>query len=104
MKIQENYIHIDYSPSDDCINDDSFGCICVKCGCCKLNPNYRDMIRRRIKYYKSKLAEQYTFDNWSDSDHWKKIQKRNIQSNIRYFKQRIRICKKIMRTMKGSGT
>lgn len=100
MTVQGNYIHIDYEPSDDCINIYSYGCICVKCGCCKRNPNYRDMIRSRIKYYKTELAEQYIFDGWSENEKAMKLQERNIKANIKYLKRKIRRCKKIMRTTK----
>ena len=104
MKEQGNYIFVDYAVSKDCINIDSYGMICVHCGCCKRNPSYRDMIRQRIKYYKSRLAEQYKFSDWDEDEYWRNVQKKNINSNIIYHKRNIRICKKIMRTMKGNGT
>ena len=104
MTVQGNYIHIDYAPSKDCMNLFSYSYIYVKCGCCSRNKNYRDRIRRRIKYYKEDLAEQYAFDNWCNNEKARKLQERNVQSNIRYLKRKIRRLKKIMRTMKGSGT
>lgn len=91
-------IHIDYAVSDDCINLYSYGEICVGCGCCSRNPNYRDMIRRRIKYYKRMLEEQYSFSNWFDDEKWRKVQEQNRKANILYFKRKIRLYKKILRT------
>lgn len=100
MTVQGNYIHIDYAVSDDCINHWSYGTICVKCGCCSRNPDYRDMMRQRVKYYKECLAEQYSFSNWCDSEKMRALQERNIKANILYFKRKIRLYKKILRTMR----
>lgn len=91
-------IHIDYAVSEDCINIYSFGEICVGCGCCSRNPNYMDMIRRRIKYYKRMLEEQYSFSNWVDDEKCRKVQEQNVKANILYFKRKIRLYKKILRT------
>lgn len=91
-------MHIDYAVSEDCINLYSFGEICVHCGCCSRNPNYMDMIRRRIKYYKEMLAEQYSFSDWCENEKLRALQKRNVKANIIDFKRKIRLCKKILRT------
>lgn len=91
-------MHIDYAVSEDCINIYSFGEICVGCGCCSRNANYRDMIRRRIKYYKEMLAEQYSFSDWCENEKLRALQERNVKANIIYFKRKIRLCKKILRT------
>lgn len=91
-------IHIDYAVSEDCINLYSYGMICVKCGCCSRNPNYRDMIRRRIKYYKRMLEEQYSFSEWHYSKEIRELQEQNVKANILYFKRKIRTYKKILRT------
>lgn len=95
---------IDYGISDDCININTYGELCVKCGCCKNNPNYRDMIRRRINYYKDGLNEELNYlgkRRVFDLEPWERS---TAYSNILYYKRRIRLYKKIMRTMKGSGT
>lgn len=93
--------HIDYAVSDDCINIYSYGEICVHCGCCSRNPNYMDMIRRRIKYYKEMLAEQYSFSDWCENEKLRALQERNVKANILYYKRKIRLCKRILRTKGG---
>ena len=37
---------VDYAVSNDCINHWSYGDLCVRCGCCSSNPNYKDRITR----------------------------------------------------------
>lgn len=94
-------IHIDYAVSDDCINAYTYGEICVHCGCCSRNPNYRDRIIRQIRYYKEMLNEEYDFDQWSKNENLRKIQEKNVKLNILYFKRKIRRCKKILRCLKS---
>ena len=94
-------IFIDYAVSDDCINISSYGEICVKCGCCSRNQNYRDRLVRRIRYYKQCLEEEYAFDRWADDDWLKAIQERNAKADIVYYKRKIRLYKKLLRTTKG---
>lgn len=94
-------MHIDYAPSKDCINTWSYGMICVHCGCCSRNPNYRDRLINQIRYYKECLKENQNFSNWSDDEYLIKIQKKNLESNNLYFKRKIRRCKKLLRCTKG---
>lgn len=96
-------MHICMSVSEDCINHHTYGEICVRCGCCSYNPNYRDRILRTIKYYKECIKEQKNFDLWDENEKWKKIQEKNVKSNILYFKKKIRMYKKILKTLKVGG-
>lgn len=89
----------DYGVSDDCINIDSYGEICVNCGCCSMNPNYRDRIIRQIRYYKRMLNEEYSFDNWIENESMRRHQEEVIKANILDFKREIRKCKKILRCL-----
>lgn len=93
-------IYIDYVVSDDCINSNSYGMICVKCGCCSRNPNYRDRIIKQIKYYKEMLKEEYDFEAWDKNEDGRKFQEKVIKANILYFKRKIRRCKKILHCLK----
>lgn len=34
MMPNESLVFVDYEPAPNCCNDDSFGCVCVKCGMC----------------------------------------------------------------------
>ena len=96
-------MHICYGVSKDCINHHTYGEICVICGCCSKNPNYRDRIVRTIKYYKECLEEQKHFNFWSDNEYWRKVQEKNVKSNISYYKKKIRKYKKILKTLKVGG-
>ena len=96
-------MHIDYGVSEDCINIHSYGMICVHCGCCSYNPNFRDRTRRQINYYKRMLVEEYNFSNWFEDTKWRALQEKNVKANITYFKRKIRRLKKIMKTLKGGA-
>lgn len=94
-------IHIDYGVTDDCININSYGEICVRCGCCSryegiLSPRERTI--RKIRYYRQRLQEQYAFDGWIEP--FRKIQERNIALNVLYCKRQIRKYRKVLRTLR----
>ena len=78
----------------DCINPDSYGEICVGCGCCSKDKSIR--YPARLKLYQEDLQRQLNFNHWIKG--WKRLQKRNIKANITYCKRRIaiykRLCKK----------
>lgn len=97
-------IFIDSAVSKDCINIHSYGMICVGCGCCSRNPNYRDMIIRRIRYYLQQLHDEQHFDEWSENERLRKIQEENVKSNILYYKRKIRRNKQILRTLKKTSS
>lgn len=94
-------IHCCVGVSDDCINIYSYGEICVHCGCCSRNPNYRDRVIRLIRYYKESLEDERNFSYRDDDERWRKIQEKNVSLNILYDKRKIRMYKKILRTLKG---
>lgn len=89
-------VYVDYVALRDCINSDSYGMICVGCGCCSRNPDYRDMIICRIRYYKQQLNESQYFDDWEEDERWRKLQEKNVKSNILYYKQNEYLRKDIM--------
>ena len=91
---------VDYGVSSDCINLHSYGNICIRCGYCSYNPNYRDRIIKCIRYYKEMLKEKESFNGWFyNKPDLIEIQKINIFSDIKYYKRKIRICKKVLKTM-----
>lgn len=95
-------MHIDYTVSNNCINHYSYGAICVRCGCCSRNPDYRSRVINTIRYYKDCLNEEMNFDQWEENERWRKVQEKNIRQNILYYKRKIRMYKKIFRTLKKS--
>lgn len=89
-----------FGVTDDCINIHSYGEICVWCGCCSRNKNYADRVHRILEYYKDRLWFEYRFDEWSDDDLIRRVQEKNVRSNIQYYKRKIRLYKKIVRTVR----
>ena len=94
-------IHVDYKPSKDCTNVWTYGMICVHCGCCSRNPNYRDRLIKQIRYYKESLEECKKFSNWDNDERLRKIQEKNVKEDIVYYKRKIRRCKKLLRCTGG---
>ena len=81
------YIHISRSVQKNCWNfHDSFGEICVGCGCC--SKDKKERYESRIRCLEYWLKEQLEFDGWTDG--WREIQEENIKANIRYYKRRLR--------------
>ena len=73
--------------SKGCINPDSYGEICVGCGCCSKDKAIR--YPARLKLYQEHLQYHLNFKNWIVG--WKRIQRRNQRLSITYCKRRIAI-------------
>lgn len=81
-----NYLHISIPALEDCINSDSYGEICVHCNACgRFDKSTQKECA--LKMYKEELQKQYNFDGWIEG--FEEMQKRNIESNIQYFKKKI---------------
>ena len=76
---------------------DSYGEICVHCGCCSADPVVR--AKARLELCERKLDDSLHFDEWSEG--WKEIQRRNIASDIKHYRRRIRYYKKRLEKLKG---
>lgn len=85
-------VHICYSVTKDCINHDSYGMICVGCGCCSKDKTIR--YPARLKMYREHLDEAKNFDQWING--WRRIQRRNMKLNITYNKRRIAIYQRLV--------
>ena len=82
-------VHICYSVTKKCWNPyDSFGEICVGCGCCSDDPIKR--AEARLKVSKDHLEDRKNFNMWDEDPEWRKIQENNIRKDNLYFKRRIR--------------
>ena len=82
-------IHIDVGIGKNCWNlYDSYGEICVGCGCCSSDKKTRYESRKRC--IENWIKEHENFSNWSDDPYWKKVQKQNIKSDIRLWKKQLR--------------
>ena len=84
-------IHISRGVRKNCWNlYDSYGEICVGCGCCSPRPLER--AEARLSFCERRLEELKSFDGWIEG--MEELQKSNINSDIKYFKREIRYYKK----------
>jgi len=92
--------NICFSVTKDCVNSDSYGEICVGCGCCSKDNNIR--YPARLKMYEEHLQEDLNFDRWMKG--CIRLQKKNQELNITYNKRRVAIYKRLvasLATVKG---
>ena len=80
-------IHVCYAVKKECINPDSYGMICVHCGCCSTDKMTR--YSARLKMFTEHLKEHEYFNNWIKGHI--RLQKSNMKKNITYCKRRIAI-------------
>lgn len=80
-------MHISNSITKDCVNDDSYGAICVKCNACgRFNEGTRK--ESALKMYEEQLKEELSFNGWIKG--MEDMQKSNIAINIKYIKDKIK--------------
>lgn len=91
-------IHFDFAVRKNCWNFyDSYGEICVGCGCCSADPVVR--AKARLDVCERWLQERLNFDDWLEG--LEKLQRKNIASDIKYYKRRIRYYKKRLKELEG---
>lgn len=80
---------IDRPCIDKCWNwYDSYGEICVGCGCCSKDTLTR--VKNRLAVMERQLHEEENFDGWdNECPSLLAIQKENHESNLRFLKKRI---------------
>ena len=82
-------MYIDMQIRNNCWNFmDSYGEICVHCGCCSKDKKIR--YPARLECLKRWLKEREEFDDWDKEYGWKETQMKNIASDIRSYKRQIR--------------
>jgi len=80
-------VHIDFAVRKDCWNFiDSYGEICVGCGCCSKDKKTR--YESRIRCVERWLDERINFDDWIEG--CRELQEKNIKADIKYYKRRLR--------------
>ena len=78
---------IDSSTSKNCWNlRDSFGEICVCCGCC--SSDKRERYKNRLSCINNWIEEEEKFNNWIPEV--KNLQKENIKKDLKHLKRRYR--------------
>lgn len=87
-------VHVERAVEDRCWNlYDSYGEICVGCGCC--SPDKDKRYKSRIAVLEQQIAEFEHFDGWFEDDpEMKAVQEKNIRNNLRSFRRMLRYYKK----------
>ena len=86
-------IIIDTPVIDKCWNlRDSYGEICVHCGCCSKIPSVR--AKARYEWYLEWLNHLLSFNEWSDDETIMVIQETNIATDLRRCRAQLRYYKK----------
>lgn len=86
-------MHICWPVKDKCWNHyDSYGMICVHCGCCSDDLEVR--AKARIDVLERQITDAETFNGWSDDSRLRALQEENIKSNLKIFKNQLRYYKR----------
>ena len=84
---------IDYAINDKCWNMyDSYGEICVGCGCCSKDKAVRQ--KARYEFCKRRIEDAESFDDWFDDDRLRAIQEKNVKSTLKYYRRLLRYYQK----------
>lgn len=84
--MKKTYLHISFNVTENCINDDSYGAICVHCNACG-RWDKSTQKESALKMYKEHLQREYEFNNWIEG--FEELQRKNIKENIEYLKNKI---------------
>ena len=71
---------------------DSYGEICIGCGCCSIDKLTR--YKARIACLERWIDENEHFDSWADEPSLRKIQEENVRENARLYKKKLRYYRK----------
>lgn len=89
-------MHIDIGCKRNCWNPfESYGEICVGCGCCSKDKKVR--YKARLDLAKRMLKEQLDFNRWAKDERIKELQEANCRSNIRYWKRAIKRYERLLK-------
>ena len=89
-------VHIDSQVNKNCWNlYDSYGEICVGCGCCQRDTRKRR--EARLAVLKTWLEESENFADWDDDPVWRERQEKNHRATIKHLKRQIRYYERRLR-------
>ena len=102
-KMAERIVYADYATNDNCWNPyDSYGEICVGCGCCSKDKATR--YKARYKLCQRMIEKQLSFDGWCEEPEIRALQQENIKLNLKYFRRLSRYYKKKLEGLKNGET
>ena len=79
---------IDNCVTENCINHNSYGEICVHCNCCG-RYGEEGMREAQIKYYKECIEENNNFSGWFDEPFLRLNQQENIDRENEYYREKL---------------
>ena len=89
-------MYIDFGVNENCYNPlESYGEICVGCGCC--SKDLKERTESRLALYQRLLDRCVNFHNWVDDPRVRAIQEKNIKIDKKIYKRRIRYYEKRLR-------
>lgn len=89
---------LDEGVKKDCWNlRDSYGEICVHCGCCDEDLKVRT--ESRVRTLEIWIEELESFDEWDEDPLRRAFQEDSIQDDLKTYKQQMRYYKKRLRGM-----
>ena len=92
-------VHICFSVNENCYNPyESYGEICVGCGCC--SKDLKERTESRLALYQRLLDKCVNFHNWVDDPRIRAIQEKNIKIDTKIYKRRIRYYQKRLEELK----
>lgn len=74
---------------------ESFGEICVGCGCCSRDPIQRAKSRRNV--LKRQIDHFESFDEWFDDEEFRAVQEDNLKSTLKMLKRQLRYYERKLR-------
>ena len=91
--MSENVCFVDEPVKGNCWNlRDSYGDICVACGCCSKDPLKRARARYEVAQLEIKTLE--SFNKWDQNLETREFQEQNIRTDLTMFRRMIRYYKK----------
>lgn len=92
---------IDTPIIDKCWNlYDSYGEICVHCGCCSKDPLIR--ANARYEHCLERIIHLLAFDEWSEDLSVRVLQETNIGNDLKMFKRKLQYYKKRLEKLNGT--
>lgn len=93
---------VDFMTKEDCYNTfESYGIICVGCGCCSEKPLSR--AKARLALHERLLDHDNHFDLWDDDPELRALQQKNLETNIAWNTEKISVYKAIISELEGDG-
>ena len=101
-ELSDRACFVDFMAKEDCYNPfESYGMICVGCGCCSEKP--LEQAKARLSLHERLLEDDIHFDLWFDDPELRAMQQKNVETNIAWNTEKISVYKAIISELEGDG-